>query len=524
MSQVIDLCEGDDNGEWPNAASVPPLPLSRKRRRDNKEESSNDAHPRNENYPGNKTATGWATFVFDLELAEEVEVGVSLHRKRRSIMKSERSAKNDAAEKIAQTQKGVQATGKDVGSEDAQSVDHDESHEGIAAAASHPMYSDSELTSRDDLSANKRPQKRLTSRGTAWEDRLSELADYRKVHGHCNVPCRYNENAKLGRWVATQRYQYGLTSTITLPRIQALQSLGFEWGSRDATWEVRLSELAEYRKVHGHCNVPRKYSENSKLGMWVTNQRSQYSLHLKGNTSQITLPRIQALESLGFVWNPLSGPWEDRLSELADYRKVHGHCNVPRKYRENAKLGAWVATQRYQYSLHLKGKTSAINLPRIQALERLGFEWKPLISRGHGITKNSNLDDDVTSARERAVESIGIKQPYGVKMPSTALLVAGPPENNFSVAAKKPANSRQGAESQPETALSNEILLRTNPVAPAEPLQQSHNNMLGDGSTTNSVQAATPDKPTSAAPQDMMQPTPRNEVFQSDNVLREELV
>jgi hypothetical protein len=23
---------------------------------------------------------------------------------------------------------------------------------------------------------------------TAWEDRLSELADYRKNHGHCNVP------------------------------------------------------------------------------------------------------------------------------------------------------------------------------------------------------------------------------------------------------------------------------------------------------------------------------------------------
>jgi hypothetical protein len=58
--------------------------------------------------------------VFDLELADEVEVGVSLHRKRRNVMKSERSAKNDAAGKIAQNLKGVQATEKDVGSEDAQ--------------------------------------------------------------------------------------------------------------------------------------------------------------------------------------------------------------------------------------------------------------------------------------------------------------------------------------------------------------------------------------------------------------------
>jgi hypothetical protein len=71
-------CEGDDNGEWPNAASVPPLPLSRKRCRD-KEESSNDAHPRNEHGTGNKTATGWAEFVFELELADEVELLGFLH-------------------------------------------------------------------------------------------------------------------------------------------------------------------------------------------------------------------------------------------------------------------------------------------------------------------------------------------------------------------------------------------------------------------------------------------------------------
>jgi hypothetical protein len=129
----------------------------------------------------------------------------------------------------------------------------------------------------------------------------------------------------------------GETSAITLPRIQALESLGFEWGSRGATctWKDRLSELANYRKLHGHCSVPKRYSEITMLGRWVANQRHQYRLHQEGKTSPITLPRIQALESLGFVWDPLSAPWEARLRELADYRKVHGHCNVPRKYSEN---------------------------------------------------------------------------------------------------------------------------------------------------------------------------------------------
>jgi Holliday junction resolvasome RuvABC DNA-binding subunit len=209
----------------------------------------------------------------------------------------------------------------------------------------------------------------------------------------------------------------GETSPITLPRIQALESLGFVWNPLSAFWEDRLSELADYRKVYGHCNVPQKYSENAKLGMWVATQRKQYSLHLKGETSQMTLPRIEALERLGFKWGVRGAActWEDCLSELADYRKIHGHCNVPCRYSGNAKLGTWVGTQRTQYRLHQEGKTSSITLPRIQALESLGFEWKP-ISRMQGKTIKSNLDDDVTSARVRAVESIGIKQPYGVKM------------------------------------------------------------------------------------------------------------
>jgi hypothetical protein len=57
MSRVIDLCECSDgsvnNGGCPNTVSVPSLFLSRKRPW-SKEEGSNDAHPRNENVPGNK--------------------------------------------------------------------------------------------------------------------------------------------------------------------------------------------------------------------------------------------------------------------------------------------------------------------------------------------------------------------------------------------------------------------------------------------------------------------------------------
>jgi hypothetical protein len=89
---------------------------------------------------------------------------------------------------------------------------------------------------------------------------------------------------------------------MTAYRMQALESLAFEQDSRGASWEDRLSELAEYHKIHGHCNVPGRYSENIQLGRWVGTQRSHYRLQQEGKRSQMTLARIQALESLNFEW------------------------------------------------------------------------------------------------------------------------------------------------------------------------------------------------------------------------------
>jgi hypothetical protein len=90
---------------------------------------------------------------------------------------------------------------------------------------------------------------------------------------------------------------------MTTCRIQVLESLGFEWDRIGAAWEVRLSELAEFRKIHGHCNVPWGCSENATLANWVHKQRYQYRLHVTGKTSPMTTFRIQEMENLGFEWN-----------------------------------------------------------------------------------------------------------------------------------------------------------------------------------------------------------------------------
>ncbi len=90
-------------------------------------------------------------------------------------------------------------------------------------------------------------------------------------------------------------------------------------GTRLPTSHSKIVEhVNTWKRRCNNCNCS---SENAKRFTWVTNQRSHYSLHLKGETSLITLPRIQALDSLGFDWGSRSTAWEVRLSELADYRE-----------------------------------------------------------------------------------------------------------------------------------------------------------------------------------------------------------
>ena len=117
-----------------------------------------------------------------------------------------------------------------------------------------------------------------------WKKRLKELKAYKKKHGDCIVPRRYEQNRKLGEWVNTQRREYnkwlkGLNAYTTQERIDQLNEIDFVWevDSRfqrdDTVWKQRLNELRIYKKRHGNCLVPARYEPNPKLGIWVTNQR-----------------------------------------------------------------------------------------------------------------------------------------------------------------------------------------------------------------------------------------------------------
>ena len=96
----------------------------------------------------------------------------------------------------------------------------------------------------------------------------------------------------------------GSPSSMTPDRARALEALGFVWFQRDLVdWYSRLEDLKQYKQQYGDCLVPNKYAENPPLGTWVMHQRAQYRKLREGKPSPMTEERVEALESIGFVWS-----------------------------------------------------------------------------------------------------------------------------------------------------------------------------------------------------------------------------
>ena len=227
-------------------------------------------------------------------------------------------------------------------------------------------------------------------RDEKWGAQYKNLVQYKKKHGHTNVPTKgYAENPKLGIWVQTQRQQYrkwkqGKHAHITPERIEKLSKLGFVWELRKKTaWDERYQQLVQYIEQYGHANVPQGSAENpSSLGNWVKKQREAYQKFNQDEKSTMTQEQIDRLNQLGFVWDPWQEAWMERYKELVEYYKENGHVDVPARYAKNLSLGKWVNKQRVDYRRFKKNKPCrGMNQERIDKLNAIKFSWKLIRGR-----------------------------------------------------------------------------------------------------------------------------------------------
>lgn len=234
-----------------------------------------------------------------------------------------------------------------------------------------------------------------------WSAMLSKLAAFHAEHGHARVPQNFIADRKLGWWVATQR-RNRRNGSLTPDQIRALDSLGFIWSFAEAStsrshlttapfverWNTMLEALRKFRAEHGHCRVPTAWSNNRPLANWVSVQRRRMKL------KELSPERIMTLNELGFDWivtredsvagakligrtTPASATnrWPEMLAALLEYKKAHGDCRVPQKWKHNKALASWVADQRAAY------QSGRLNTEHQFVLENLGFDWDPIATR-----------------------------------------------------------------------------------------------------------------------------------------------
>lgn len=148
--------------------------------------------------------------------------------------------------------------------------------------------------------------------------------------------------------------------------------------SNEGSWERRYGELDEFKRAHGHCEVPQNYPANTSLGTWVNKQRMEQKNRIDGRNSSLNDSRLQRLESIGFRWAKRKGQasWDEKYTELIAYNARFGNCHVPTKYKNNTALGRWVSTQRAEYRKYNEGQAkSSMNASKVRKLEEIGFAW-----------------------------------------------------------------------------------------------------------------------------------------------------
>ena len=203
--------------------------------------------------------------------------------------------------------------------------------------------------------------------------RLEELRAFKEKEGHIQVPV----GGSLERWIRRMRalYQKGkLEDDI----VQELDKLGMVCAPRsvqkrksDETFEARLDELKALVAVDGRVLRVNQYEPGMRA--WIYHQQRCFR---EGSLSK---DKVQALRDVGVTLKMTQRiSWDTRLMELIEFKRTHGHCNVPATWRHNKELGSWVGTQR-KYMRN--GKLSE---ERVAALTSIGFEWEPrkALSRG----------------------------------------------------------------------------------------------------------------------------------------------
>jgi hypothetical protein len=233
-------------------------------------------------------------------------------------------------------------------------------------------------------------------REASWMERMKELQEFKSANGHLNVQSA--DNAILREWLRDQRAKYHeykknpLQSSLSLKQVALIQEVGIEnCDPNERKWRERIKELLEFQSKHGHCFVPQHSRKYENLANWSKRQRQQYRYHIRGQSSLLTVDRIDQLRRIGFEFEPtvdqtkqfetLEKTWDDFYSEIEQFQKNTGHVNVP----ESTNLGRWWKDQQTKLQHHREGVSVDLTTPQADKIYSLiSYSNLPAFKRQRG--------------------------------------------------------------------------------------------------------------------------------------------
>lgn len=132
-----------------------------------------------------------------------------------------------------------------------------------------------------------------------WDERYALLRAFVAREGHARVPQSHFENGvNLGKWVGVQRQK---RESLTQERRSRVESVpGWSWDPHADRWDAAFNLLEKYAEEHRTSRVPYSYKvDDLKLGVWVSEQRSQYS---KGEAGLLETKEAGAAAGLDVEW------------------------------------------------------------------------------------------------------------------------------------------------------------------------------------------------------------------------------
>jgi superfamily II DNA or RNA helicase len=235
-----------------------------------------------------------------------------------------------------------------------------------------------------------------------WWEWLALLGEFRREHGHADVPQRYQaqDGRQLGHWLARQRQALD-GGTLTSEQVAALEELGVTRSPYDAAWERGLAHAVAYHAAHGHLNVPFSWASEDgfPLGHWLGTNRKKIS------AGTLDPGRAAKLAALGFRTQARAqAAFQRGLDHLDAYIAEHGHARVPVAYTspDGYRLGNWISDKRkLQHTLPAAGKAALDDRGMIWDARTVGTVGGPA-APGTGQLPPAPAQPGLPAAREAA--------------------------------------------------------------------------------------------------------------------------